>query len=229
MGKSTWAKALSICGLASALSLAAAAQARAQGLAAPLGLTWGESPQAVERQMTQRGFAPIAGQVGALESFLDERRYTGEVLGMAADHVAPLFFASQLFAVAVNFAPTSDRLASWIWESAVEKLTAAYGRPVKRTKPIQLISWNAVLSLLPPEANRTVLMQLYNAAAKDPVLGRALLNDLQIQVGLWAPEAIWRFDNGAVVKAVMRAGGAGEYGLKALKPAVVYTKYEQLK
>ena len=72
-------------------------------------------------------------------------------------------------------------------------------------------------------------MRLYNAAEKDPAVGRFMMNDLQIQVGLWVPEAIWRFDNGAVVKAVMRAGGNGPYGLRALKPAVLYTRYDQLK
>ena len=205
----------------------AAALLIAASLTAPLGLTWGQSPATVDQELRKK-FTPVEQGI-AVERFLDEFRYAGQVLGMPTDHVAPLFFTSQLFGVAVNFTPTTQLPAAMIWEQAVERLTAAYGQPAKRTKPIQLLSWNAILRVLPPEANQTEIMRLYNAAEADPNFGRFFMNDLQIQVGLWVPEAIWYFDNGAVAKVVMRAGGNGPYGLRNLKPGVMYMRYEQLR
>lgn len=210
--------------------LASVASAQTGGvLFAPLGLTWGATPTEVDQVLIHSNFILTPNQGGAVETFLDERRYAGEVLGFPADHVAPLFFASQLFGVAVSFSPAPTRLASMIWEATVEKLTQAYGRPVMRSKPTQIISWNAVLRLLPEEANKSLIMTLYNQAEKDPAMGRGIINDLQVQIGLWVPEATWLFSNGASVKAVMRAGANGVYGLRSLKPAVLYTRYEQLK
>lgn len=206
--------------------LLAASSARAVELFPPLGLTWDASPADVDAELAKSGFVPVPVPVASVETFLEERRYSGMVMGLSADHVAPLFFASRLFGVAVSFSPTEARRASALWEISVERLTRLYGKPAVLTRPSQLISWNAVLRLLPPQANRSAIMSLYNAAAKDPAAGRVLMNDLQVQVGLWIPEAIWRFTNGATVKAVMRAGGANEQGLSALKPAVLYTRYE---
>ena len=94
---------------------------------------------------------------------------------------------------------------------------------------MQLLSFHAILKLLPPEVDKNALLELYQGADKDRRIGNYMLMDLQIQTGSWVPEAVWRFSNGAVLKVVMRAGGANQFGLLNLKPAAIYTRYDQLK
>ncbi len=211
------------------LGLLAAAPGPAAELLSPQGIKWGASPQEVFGH-----FNKIYKFVGPTapanpDEFLHEQRYDGDMLGMHSDHIGPLFFAGQFFALAVSFSPTDKHLATDIWETLVAKLTAVYGKPHSKSKPIQLLSWNAILKLLPPEANKNKLLELYNATDKDRALGHYMLLDLQVQIRSWVPEAVWTFSNGANVRAVMRAGAANEYGLTNLKPAVLYTRYEQLK
>jgi hypothetical protein len=203
--------------------------AGAAELISPQGLRWGASPQEVNYQLV-KAFKFI-GPTDAPnpDRFLHEQRYEGDVLGLHSDHIGPLFYAGRFFCLAVSFSPTPTSPASRIWDTLVAKLTALYGKPASKTKPLVLLSWNAMLRLLPAEANKGKLMELYNAADKDRVLGNYMLLDLQIAAGGWVPEAVWTFTNGATVKAVMRAGAIGEYGLSNLKPAVLYTRYEELK
>ena len=56
------------------------------------------------------------------DEFLHEQRYDGEMLGMHSDHIGPLFYAGQFFALAVSYSPTEKKPASAIWESLVQKL-----------------------------------------------------------------------------------------------------------
>jgi hypothetical protein len=207
----------------------AAGLAPAAVLLSPQGLRWGASPQEVGAQLSKA--FKFVGPTGAADPdrFLHEQRYEGDILGMHSDHIGPLFYAGRFFCLAVSFSPTAASPASQIWDTLVAKLTALYGKPVSKSKPLMLLSWNAMLRLLPPEANKGKLMELYNAADKDRVLGNYMLLDLQIAVGGWVPEAVWTFSNGASIKAVMRAGAINEYGLSNLKPAVLYTRYEELK
>lgn len=210
------------------LALAAPA-ARGADLVSPQRVRWGASPQEVFANYSKAYKFVGPKDPANPDEFLHEQRYDGEMLGLHSDHIGPLFYAGQFFALAVSFSPQEKNPASRIWETLVQKLTHVYGKPAKRSKPQHLLSLNAMLRLLPPEANKGKLMELYNAADKDRELGEAMLKDLQVQVKIWVPEAVWNFDNGASVKAVMRAGAANEYGLTNLKPAVLYTRYEQLK
>ncbi len=116
-----------------------------------------------------------------------------------------------------------------IWEELVDKVEAVHGRPEKRSKPMQLLSLHAILALLPPEVDKNALLELYQRADKDRRIGNYMLRDLQIQTGSWVPEAIWRFSNGGVIKVVMRAGAANQFGLQNLKPAAIYIRHDQLK
>lgn len=204
-------------------------KALASDLISPQGVRWGASPQEVFAAYS-KAYKFIGPKDSANpDEFLYEQRYDGDMLGMHSDHIGPLFYAGQLFALTVSYSPTPQNPASQIWETLVGKLTAIYGKPARKSKPQHLLSWNAILRLLPPEANTGKLMELYNAADKDRMLGEYMLRDLEVQVNVWVPEAVWNFQNGATVKAVMRAGAANEYGLTNLKPAVLYTRYEQLK
>ncbi len=212
-----------------ALSLGLASSAGAADLVSPQGVRWGASPQEVFANYSKAYKFVGPTEPANPDEFLHEQRYDGEMLGMHSDHIGPLFYAGQFFALAVSYSPTPADPATKIWEALTRKLTAVYGKPAKKSKPQQLLSWNAMLRLLPPEANKGKLMELYNAADKDRVLADYMLKDLQVQVKIWVPEAVWNFSNGATVKAVMRAGAANEYGLTNLKPAVLYTRHEQLK
>jgi hypothetical protein len=207
---------------------AVASTASATSLAPPAGLRWGASPQEV-----QKGLAGAFTFVGPTtppdpDQFLYEERYTGDVLGLTSDHVAPMFYAGRLFSVAVSYSPSQTSAATRVWEALVEKLTSQYGQPAAKTKPMQLLSFQAVLRLLPDSANKTQLMTLYTAADGDRAASTYMILDLEVQVGSWIPEATWRFDNGATVKAVMRASAPGTNGLRALKPAVIYTRQDLL-
>lgn len=219
---------LSVRALAALLLILAATPLHAKGLPAPFGLQWGASPEAAHGALV-RAFRDVGNENPLPDRLLYERRYEGSVLGMPSDHVAPLFFGARLFGVAASFSPPPSGTASSIWEALVERLTKELGVPQFRSKPQALLSWHAILRVLPPEANKSALLTLYNAAEKDPDGGKARLADLQVQVGLWIPEATWNFDGGAVVKALMRAAGTTAYGFTGLKPTVVYTSYEQLK
>ncbi len=221
------AKIASVC--AFSLCLGAAPRARAADLVSPQGVRWGASPQEVFANYSKAYKFVGKAEPANPDEFLHEQRYDGDMLGRHSDHIAPLFYAGQFFALAVSFSPTDKDPASRVWEALVSKLTQIYGKPAKKSKPQHLLSWNAILRLLPPEANKGKLMELYNTADKDRQLGEYMLRDLQVQVQIWVPEAVWTFSNGATVKAVMRAGAANEYGLTNLKPAVLYTRHEQLK
>lgn len=195
----------------------------------PVGGKWGSSPQDVAA-LLQKQFKFLGPQEGPnLDLFLHEQRYEGHFLGRRSDHIAPLFFAGQLFSIAVSYSPDVNNPAAMIWESLVSKLEALYGKPEKKSRPMQMISLHAILALLPPEVDKNALLALYQGADRDRKIGAFMLQDLQIQTGSWVPEAVWRFSNGAVVKAVMRAGGSNQFGLVNLKPAVIYNRYDQLK
>jgi hypothetical protein len=209
--------------------LVPAPAARAADLISPQGVRWGASPQEVFAHYSKAYKFVGPTEPANPDEFLHEQRYDGEMLGMHSDHIGPLFYAGQFFALAVSYSPTPTDPASKIWEKLVTKLTSIYGKPAKKSKPQQMISMQAMLRLLPPEANKGKLMELYNAADKDRMLGEYMLRDLQVQVNIWVPEAVWNFSNGATVKAVMRAGAANEFGLTNLKPAVLYTRHDQLK
>jgi len=204
--------------------------ARASALLSPLGIRWGASPQAVQAQLVQAGFK-FDGPNGAAppDQFLHEQRYEGRVLGLDSDHIAPLFFGGRFFAVVASYSPTPENPATRIWETLATKLTALYGPPASRSKPFQLLSLNAILSLLPPDTDKSQLLKFYGAANKDPEHGKYVLLDLQVETGSWIPEAVWTFANGATVKAVMRAGPRTPYGFTNLKPAVIYAWPGELK
>jgi hypothetical protein len=217
--------------LAAMLALLAprAAAVTATVLSPPAGLHWGASPQEVQTSLAAA--FKFVGPTTAPDPdvFLYEQRFAGDVLGYASDHVAPMFYAGRLFSVAVSYSPAQGSPASLVWDALVEKLSAQYGPPKTKTKPLQLVSFLAILRLLPDTANKSELMTLYNAAEKDREGGTHAIYDLEIQAGSWVPEATWSFANGASVKALMRAGVPDQTGLRALKPAVVYSKYEMLK
>jgi hypothetical protein len=165
----------------------------------------------------------IAGVSGL---YLAEQQYEGEVFAARADRVVPLFFLSQLFGLVSSFPPSPDAPASLIWERLVEQVTRQYGPPRTRTKPVSLLSWNAVLQVIPPEANKSALLRIYNEADRDPKVGGYVLQDLQVQTGLWVPEATWPFQKGGSIKAVMQAGGRNEFGLFALRPLLIMVKHD---
>jgi hypothetical protein len=205
------------------------ATVQAAELYPPAGVKWGSSPQEVG-YLWQKYYKFLGPQEAPNpDLFLHEQRYEGNFLGLRSDHIAPLFFAGQLFSIAVSYSPDAQNPAAMIWETLVNKLEAVHGKPDKRTRPMQLLSFHAILKLLPPEVDKSALLALYEGADKDRRVGVYLLQDLQIQTGSWVPEAVWRFSNGAVLKAVMRAGGANQFGLQNLKPAVICNRYDQLK
>jgi hypothetical protein len=195
----------------------------------PGGVRWGGTPQEVGA-LWQRFYKFLGPQEGPNpDLFLHEQRYEGSFLGQKSDHIAALFFAGQLFSVSASYSPDANNPASLIWEALVDKVEATHGRPDKRSKPMQLLSLHAILALLPPEVDKNALLELYQRADKDRRIGNYMLRDLQIQTGSWVPEAVWRFSNGAVIKVVMRAGTANQFGLQNLKPAAIYTRHDQLK
>ena len=201
-------------------------------LVAPLGIQWGKSPADVERQLTKQNFkltSPSASPAESLDHFLAEQRYEADVLGKRSDHVAPLFFNGQFFSLVASFSPAPDRPASMIWTDLVRTLTAQYGKPATLSRAERMMSLIAVLKLLPESPEKNELMTLYAAADADRVAGPYLIQDLEIRVGLWVPEAIWKFDHGMTIKAVMRAVGGLATGLSALKPAVIFTNPEIMK
>lgn len=210
----------------SILSIAPAAAAELQP---PAGVKWGSTPQEVAN-LWQKYYRFLGPQEAPnLDLFLHEQRYEGNFHGFQSDHIAALFFAGQLFSVSASYSPDPGNPASLIWESLVAKLEAVHGKPASRTRPMQLLSFHAILKLLPPEVDKSALLALYQGADKDRRLSSYLLTDLQIQTGSWVPEAVWRFTNGAELKVVMRAGGANQFGLLNLKPAVIYIRPDQLK
>ena len=221
-------------GLATPLILAAVLllgpiEAHAADLFPPGGVRWGGTPQEVGA-LWQRYYKFLGPQEGPNpDLFLHEQRYEGSFLDQKSDHIAALFFAGQLFSVSASYSPDGNNPASLIWEQLVEKVEAIHGRPEKRSKPMQLLSLHAILALLPPEIDKNALLELYQRADKDRRLGNYMLRDLQIQTGSWIPEAVWRFSNGGVIKVVMRAGAANQFGLQNLKPAAIYIRHDQLK
>lgn len=192
---------------------------------APLGLRWGMSPVDVQAYFVQRGFKFVGPSSPAdLDQFLYEQRWEGEVLGHSADHVAPLFFAGELFGLAASWSPSPEEPASRIWERAVERLTVAYGKPTTIQKPIVLMSAEAVIRLIPPGYDKAPILAILARAATDKELARNLVLDLEILAKLWVPEAAWQLKDGGVIRAVMRAKGENASGLTDLKPAVVWTR-----
>lgn len=229
-------KALLLFAFAAPVANAAAPSTPASGLAShqllsPLGIRWGASPQEVQAQLVRGGFKFVGPTElsGNPDHFLHEQRYEGTVLNIAADHIAPMFFGGRFFAVAASYSPTAERPASLIWKQLVDALTAQYGKPPSVSKPFQMISLVSVLKLLPDGESKNQLLAMYAAADGNRALGRFMLQDLEIRVGNWVPEAVWSFTNHATVKAVMRAGGSDQWGLTALKPAVVYANYDLMK
>lgn len=205
------------------------AEARAAELYPPAGVKWGSTPQEVGA-LWQTYYKFLGPQEAPnLDLFLHEQRYEGMFHGFQSDHIAALFFAGQLFSVSASYSPEPGNPASLIWESLVAKLEAVHGKAQSRTRAMQLLSFHAILKLLPPEVDKNALLALYQGADKDRRLGSYLLMDLQIQTGSWVPEAVWRFTNGAALKVVMRAAGANQFGLLNLKPAVIYMRSDQLK
>lgn len=201
----------------------------AAALLSPGGAKWGASPQEVQYYFSkQYKFLSPAPPEGNPDQFLHEQRYSGGFLGMDSDHVAPLFYGGRYFALAVSYSPNKENPASLIWEKLVTKLTSQFGKPKSKTKPLALLSIQAVLRLLPDSANKGQLMEMYNSADVDRRIGDYMIQDLQIQSGGWVPEAAWFFTNGANVKALMRAGFPDANGLRALKPVVVYTNHAEL-
>lgn len=200
-------------------------------LQAPFGIAWGAPPtQAVAILSRQFKFVGPTPAEGNPDEFLHEQRYTGTILGVESDHIAPLFYIGQFFGLAVSFSPKPTRPATMIWYDLLEKLTAQYGPPQSRTKPRRLVSKTAVLKLAPEEANKGSLLSMYAAADRPREIGEFNLLDLQVKTGDWVPEAHWEFNNGAAVKVVMRATGPDAEGLRQnLKPAVIYSKYDLFK
>lgn len=214
--------------IATALLLAPL-KATAAELYPPGGVRWGGTPQEVGA-LWQRYYKFLGPQEGPNpDLFLHEQRYEGSFLGHKSDHIAALFFAGQLFSVSASYSPDTNNPASMIWEELVEKVEKTHGQPEKRSKPMQLLSLHAILALLPPEIDKNALLELYQRADKDRRIGNYMLRDLQIQTGSWVPEAVWRFSNGGVIKVVMRAGAANQFGLQNLKPAAIYIRHDQLK
>ncbi len=200
-------------------------------LLSPLGIRWGASPQEAQFQLIRGGFKYTGPTElsGNPDHFLHEQRYEGNMVGQHSDHIAPLFFGGRFFSIAVSYSPTPDRPASLIWKQLVETLTAQYGKPAILSKPDQIVSAGAVLKILPEGELKSQLLTMYASADQNRALGRFMLQDLEIRVGSWVPEAVWTFANNASVKAVMRAGYPNQYGLTALKPAVVFANYDLMK
>lgn len=169
-----------------------------------------------------------ASPFGISGFFVTEQHYEGEIFAAKADRITPVFFMSQLFAVAASFPPAPDAPASLIWERLVDQVSRQYGKPRFKSKPAPLLSWNAVLQVVPPEANKSALLSIYNEADRDPRNGRYILQDLQVQAGLWVPEAFWNFADGGAIKVVMRASGRNEFGLVAIKPLLLILRHDML-
>jgi hypothetical protein len=110
----------------------------------------------------------------------------------------------------------------------VDQVTRQYGKPRFKSKPQPLLSWNAVLQVVPAEANKSALLSIYNEADRDPRNGRYILQDLQVQAGLWVPEAFWNFADGGAIKVVMRASGRNQYGLMAIKPLLLILRHDMV-
>jgi hypothetical protein len=197
----------------------------------PLGIRWGASPQEAQYQLIRGGFKYVGPTElsGNPDHFLHEQRYEGDMLGQHSDHIAPLFFGGRFFSIAVSYSPTPERPAAMIWRQLVDNLTAQYGPPASVVKPQQMVSADAVLKILPDGEQKNQLLAMYASADKNRDIGRYMLQDLEIRVGSWVPEAVWAFSNAATVKAVMRAGIPDQYGLTALKPAVVFANYDLMK
>ncbi len=171
---------------------------------------------------------PSASTHGITGFFVTEQHYEGEIFAAKADRITPVFFMSQLFAVAASFPPTPDAPASLIWDRLVDQVSRQYGKPRFKSKSAPLLSWNAVLQVVPPEANKSALLSVYNEADRDPRNGRYILQDLQVQAGLWVPEAFWNFADGGAIKVVMRATGRNEFGLVAIKPLLLILRHDML-
>ncbi len=217
--------------LIAALALLLAGEASAAVLVNPFGVRWGASPQEVQYYMVKTGFKFLGPTElgGDTNHFLHEHRYEGNLLGQYSDHIAPLFFGGHYFGMAVSVSPSPKKPASLIWEEMVSALTRQYGPPTSKVKPTQMVSLISVLKLLPDGEIKGKLMQMYAAADKNREIGPYMLQDLEIRVGTWVPDATWKFDNNVVVKAVMRAGWPDQYGLTALKPCVLYSNYDFLR
>lgn len=211
----------------------AAASAGAMHLTAPGGIRWGATPQEAQYYLDKTGFKFVGtgpeAVAGNPDQMLHEQRWTGKLNGYESDHVAPLFFGGRMFSFAVSYSPTPDVPAAQLWERLVKALELQYGKPKSRTNPTQMLSLKAILSIAPGWANKGQLMQLYNTAGIDRVKGEHIMNDLQIQIGTWIPDALWEFENSCTVRVVMRAGNPDQNGWRMLKPAVTYTKWDLLK
>lgn len=224
-------------------AFAGASFAAQKELVPPFELQWGGTPDSVVNLLSrvmrpisdvpispppaaQPGGSPVVEPAGMMGLFLSEQQYEGEIFAAKADRITPLFFMSQLFGLMASFPPSPEGPAALVWERIVEQVIRQYGAPRFRSKPVPLLSWNAVLQVVPSEANKSALLKIYNEADRDPQIGRYVLYDLQVQTGLWVPEATWRFPGGGAIKVVMRAGGRNEFGLMAIKPLLVILKHD---
>lgn len=169
------------------------------------------------------------GVPGTTGMYVSEQHYEGEIFAARADRITPVFLMSQLFGFMVNFPSAPDTPAALLWERIVEQVSRDYGPPKTRTKPSSLLSWNAILQVVPPEANKSALLRIYNEADRNPQLGLYVLQDLQVQTGLWVPEAIWPFQDGGVIKVVMQASGRNEFGLTAVRPLLIILKHDMFR
>lgn len=207
-----------------ALSLSPASWARALAeLSSPFGVPWGATVVQTQSVLS-RMFSPVGTfKAPSGEFFLHEQRYSGQVQGLEADHISPLFFIGRLFGFAVSWSPRSDLPATQIWYNAVDRLSAQYGAPEILTKPERLVSPVAVLKLHPEMAAQGGMLAMYQAADHPRTTGEYLLLDLTVRSRGWVPEAAWRFKDGAWIRVVMRAEGPDDQGLlHGLKPALLY-------
>lgn len=142
-----------------------------------------------------------------------QQKYIGPWLNQTVGHISPVYYLGKLFTLSVYFPMTKEKRASQIWEETVGELTKIYGNPVKYTRPTSLTSSHTTTAQYPVDEGEK---------------GRFQVLDLQIQTGIWVPNAEWRFTNGAYINALIHASEPDEKGMRVIMPLVVYNKHNIL-
>jgi hypothetical protein len=142
-----------------------------------------------------------------------QQKYMGTWLGIEGAHLSPMFYLGRLFTMSAYFPVSHDGHASQVYEKLVSQLTGLYGKPQHVSRPRKLTSSNATTAQYPVNSGDS---QRYKVL------------DLQIETGIWIPNAEWTFSNGAFINALIHASEPDAKGMKIIMPLVVYNKHDIL-
>ncbi len=187
--------------------------AEAKNLYGPPMIQWGMKPS-----QTQAIYSRKFSYVGSYPKpdkpkVIYQQKYKGTWLGIDSAHISPMYYLGRLFTLSVYFPLSANARASQIYEQVVGELTRLYGKPQHVSKPKSLTSANATTAQYPINEGDD---------------GRYKVQDLQIQTGIWVPNAEWHFKNGAFINALIHASEPDAKGMRIIMPLVVYNKHDIL-